>query len=68
MTLQAQMKLLPEKGMHQSELREWNPDEVEYYVALLAKHHYLGSHRLDRLSLRVHIYGPFAMHNPKKSS
>ena len=45
-----------------------DPDEVEYYVALLAKHHYLGSHRLDRLSLRVHIYGPFAMHNPKKSS
>ena len=41
MNIPAWLKTLPDEALRSIELREWHDDEVDAYVELLNKHHYL---------------------------
>ena len=41
MNILAWLKTLPDEALRSLELREWHDDEVDTYVELLNKHHYL---------------------------
>ena len=41
MNIPAWLKTLPDEALRSLELREWHDDEVDTYVELLNKHHYL---------------------------
>lgn len=51
MTIESITGELPDEALRSLELREWREEEVETYVGLLDRHHYLGSPHVRRRHL-----------------